>query len=297
MKIKRSMMIFVIAMTMILAACSSNNNASNDNDATTSIQVKEVVGIEPGSGTMTIAQETIDAYDLDMKLTASSEPAMLTELESAISKEEAIVVTLWQPHWMFTKHDLKFLEDPKKTLGEAENIHTMVRKGLADDKPEAYALLDNFYWEVEDMNDVMSQFAENDDVEPRDAAKNWIEENPDKVAAWTEGIEKVDGEEIELAYVNWDTELSSTNVVALVLEDLGYEVTLTALDMGIAFETLSLGDIDGMLIAWLPVGAASYKEQYDDKVDDLGPSLEGAQQGFVVPAYMDIDSIEELPKK
>lgn len=290
-------MIFVIAMTMILAACSSNNNASNDNDATTSIQVKEVVGIEPGSGTMTIAQETIDAYDLDMKLTASSEPAMLTELESAISKEEAIVVTLWQPHWMFTKHDLKFLEDPKKTLGEAENIHTMVRKGLADDKPEAYALLDNFYWEVEDMNDVMSQFAENDDVEPRDAAKNWIEKNPDKVAAWTEGIEKVDGEEIELAYVNWDTELSSTNVVALVLEDLGYEVTLTALDMGIAFETLSLGDIDGMLIAWLPVGAASYKEQYDDKVDDLGPSLEGAQQGFVVPAYMDIDSIEELPKK
>lgn len=290
-------MIFVIAMTMILAACSSNNNASNDNDAKTSIQVKEVVGIEPGSGTMTIAQETIDAYDLDMKLTASSEPAMLTELESAISKEEAIVVTLWQPHWMFTKHDLKFLEDPKKTLGEAENIHTMVRKGLADDKPEAYALLDNFYWEVEDMNDVMSQFAENDDVEPRDAAKNWIEENPDKVAAWTEGIEKVDGEEIELAYVNWDTELSSTNVVALVLEDLGYEVTLTALDMGIAFETLSLGDIDGMLIAWLPVGAASYKEQYDDKVDDLGPSLEGAQQGFVVPAYMDIDSIEELPKK
>lgn len=290
-------MIFVIAMTMILVACSSNNNASNDNDAKTSIQVKEVVGIEPGSGTMTIAQETIDAYDLDMKLTASSEPAMLTELESAISKEEAIVVTLWQPHWMFTKHDLKFLEDPKKTLGEAENIHTMVRKGLADDKPEAYALLDNFYWEVEDMNDVMSQFAENDDVEPRDAAKNWIEENPDKVAAWTEGIEKVDGEEIELAYVNWDTELSSTNVVALVLEDLGYEVTLTALDMGIAFETLSLGDIDGMLIAWLPVGAASYKEQYDDKVDDLGPSLEGAQQGFVVPAYMDIDSIEELPKK
>lgn len=297
MKIKRGLVIFVIAMTMILAACSSNNNSNNNDEAATSIEVKEVVGIEPGSGTMTIAQETIDEYGLDLKLTASSEPAMLTELESAISKEEPIVVTLWQPHWMFTKHDLKFLEDPKKTLGEAENIHTMVRKGLADDKPEAHTLLDNFYWEVEDMNDVMSQFAEDDDVEPRDAANNWIEENPDKVAAWTEGIEQVDGEEIELAYVNWDTELSSTNVVALVLEDLGYDVTLTALDMGIAFESLSLGDVDGMLIAWLPIGAASYKEQYDDKIDDLGPNLEGAQQGFVVPAYMDIDSIEELPMK
>ena len=147
------------------------------------------------------------------------------------------------------------------------------------------------------MNEVMSKFAEDDNVEPRDAAAEWIEDHPEKVAAWTDGLEKVDGEEIELAYVNWDTELSSTNVVALVLEDLGFDVTLTPLDMGIAFESVASGEIDGMLIAWLPVGAASYKEQYDDQIDDLGPSLEGAQQGFVVLSYMDIDSVEDLPKK
>src|SRR5699024_10217949 len=215
----------------------------------------------------------------------------------AIKNEEPIVVTLWQPHWMFTKYDLKFLEDPKKTLGEEENIHTMVRQELDTDKPEAYTLLDNFHWEVDDMNEVMSKFAEDDSVEPRDAAKEWIEDNPEKVEAWVEDIDDVDGDEIELAYINWDTELSSTNVVALVLVDLGYDVTLTPLDMGIAFESVASGEIDGMLIAWLPVGAASYKEQYDDQIDDLGPSLEGAQQGFVVPSYMDIDSIEDLRTK
>src|SRR5699024_7128081 len=173
----------------------------------------------------------------------------------------------------------------------------MVRLGLDKENPTAYKLLNNFYWEVDDMNEVMSKFAEDDNVEPRDAAAEWIEDHPEKVAAWTDGLEKVDGEEIELAYVNWDTELSSTNVVALVLEDVGFDVTLTPLDMGIAFESVASGEIDGMLIAWLPVGAASYKEQYDDKFDVLGPSLEGSLQGFFVLSSMEIDSVEDLPKK
>ena len=134
----------------------------------------------------------------------------------------------------------------------------MVRHGLEEEHPSAYQLLDNFYWEVDDMNAVMAKFGQDEDVEPRDAAKEWIEANRDKVESWMEGIEPVDGDTIELAYVHWDTELSSTNVVALVLEELGYEVVLTPLDMGIAFKTLSEGEIDGMLIAWLPTGAASY---------------------------------------
>ena len=298
---KKWIVLISLGILLTLVACQGESNEENTEGSSEkesdAVDIKEIVGIEPGSGTMNIAQETIDAYDLDVDLTPSSEPAMLTELQNAIEKEEPIVVTLWQPHWMFTEHDLKFLEDPKETLGAAENIHTMVREGLEDDQPTAFKLLDNFYWEVDDMNEVMAKFGQDDSVEPRDAAKEWIEDHPDKVEAWTEGIEPVDGETIELAYVHWDTELSSTNVVALVLEDLGYDVQLTPLDMGIAFESLAEGDVDGMLIAWLPVGAASYKEQYDDDIVDLGPNLEGAQQGFVVPEYMDIDSIEELPTK
>lgn len=287
-----------IGILMILAACQGeSDNQSSNEESGDAVEITEIMGIEPGSGTMNIAQETIDAYNLDVELIPSSEPAMLTEFQKALENEEPMVVTLWQPHWMFTEYDLKFLEDPKETLGAAENIHTMVRHGLEDDQPEAFQFLDNFYWEVEDMNEVMAKFGTDENVEPQEAAEEWIADNPDKVDTWTEGIESVDDEEIELAYVNWDTELSSTNVVALVLEDLGYNVTLTPLDMGIAFESLSEGEVDGMLIAWLPVGAASYSEQYKDEIVDLGPSLEGAQQGFVVPAYMDIDSIEELSTK
>ncbi|MEI3599179.1 MULTISPECIES: glycine betaine ABC transporter substrate-binding protein [unclassified Oceanobacillus] len=298
---KKSIIFISILTLLLLVACQGgsddSDSASGEKEENDASELTEIVGIDPGSGTMNIAAETVEAYNLDLELLPSSEPAMLTELQGAIANEEPIVVTLWEPHWMFSEYDLKFLEDPQGTLGESENIHTMVRHGLEEEQPAAFKLLDNFYWEVEDMNEVMSKFGQSDEVEPREEAEEWIADNRDKVEVWTEGIEPVDGETIELGYVNWDTELSSTNVVALMLEELGYTVELTPLDMGIAFESLSEGEIDGMLIAWLPVGAATYAEQYKDDIVDLGPNLEGAQQGFVVPAYMDIDSIEELPTK
>ncbi len=282
----------------MLAGCQGEAaNESSNEETNKAVEITEIVGIEPGSGTMNIAKETVESYNLDLELLPSSEPAMVTELQDAIKNEEPIVVTLWQPHWMFSEYDLKFLEDPKGTLGESENIHTMVRDGLEDDFLSAYQFLDNFYWEVEDMNEVMAKFGQDDSVEPREAAEEWIENNQDKVNSWTKDIKSVDNETIELAYTNYETEISSTNVVALVLEELGYNVELTPLDMGIAFKSLSEGEVDGMLIAWLPIGAASYYEQYKDVIVDLGPNLEGAQQGFVVPEYMDIDSIEELPIK
>ncbi|MBN6205492.1 glycine/betaine ABC transporter [Ralstonia pickettii] len=295
---KKGIVFISIVLLMVLVACqgeSDSSGAEEENNA--AADIKEIVGIEPGSGTMNIAAETVEAYNLDLELLPSSEPAMLTELQGALANEEPIVVTLWQPHWMFSEHDLNFLKDPQGTLGESENIHTMVRHGLEDDQPSAYQFLDNFYWEVDDMNEVMAKFGQSDDVEPREAAEEWIADNRDKVEAWIEGIEPVENETIELGYVNWDTELSSANVIALTLEELGYTVELTPLDMGIAFESLSVGEIDGMAIAWLPVGAANYAEQYKDDIVDLGPNLEGAQQGFVVPGYMEIDSIEDLPTK
>src|SRR5699024_6196680 len=291
---KRFILTAVILSALVVFAGCQDNSAEKENNESNADEIDEIVGIEPGSGTMDIAENAVEGYDLDVDLTSSSEGAMLSTLDQAIEDEEPIVVTLWQPHWAFEKYDLKFLDDPEEQLVESENIHTMVRKGLEDDKPDAFKLLDNFHWDLEDMNQVMSE-AQDDDVETIDAAKDWIKENQDKVDEWTKDIDPVDGETVELAYVDWETETASTSVVQLVLEDLGYDVELDMVDMGVAFQALSDGEVDGMLIAWLPVGAASYNEEYKDEIVDLGPNLEGAQQGFVVPEYMDIDSIDELP--
>ena len=99
---------------------------------------------------------------------------------------------------------------------------------------------------------------------------------------------------VNLAYVEWDTEVASTNVVGQVLEDLGYDVTLTPLDNGIMWEAISKGEVDGMVSAWLPQTHAPQVEKYKDVLDDLGENLTGAKIGMVVPSYMDVNSIEDL---
>ena len=56
---------------------------------------------------------------------------------------------------MFSAYDLKYLDDPKGSFGGAEDINTLVRKGLEQDAPGAYKILDQFIWEPSDMESVM----------------------------------------------------------------------------------------------------------------------------------------------
>ncbi|WP_319830099.1 glycine betaine ABC transporter substrate-binding protein [Bacillus solitudinis] len=49
-----------------------------------------------------------------------------------------------------------------------------------------------------------------------------------------------------------------------------------------------------MVAAWLPGTHDAYYQDFKDDLVDLGPNLEGAKIGLVVPSYMDIDSVEDL---
>ncbi|MFJ7732038.1 glycine betaine ABC transporter substrate-binding protein [Lysinibacillus sp. NPDC097231] len=109
-----------------------------------------------------------------------------------------------------------------------------------------------------------------------------------------EDTKNKDKQEVNLAYVEWDTEVASTHVVGQVLEDLGFDVTLTPLDNGVMWEALANGEVDGMVSAWLPQTHAPQVEKYKDKIVDLGENLTGAKIGLVVPSYMDVNSIEDL---
>lgn len=148
-----------------------------------------ITGIDAGAGVVAAAERSLDDYDnLDgWEVQTSSSGAMTTELGQAYENEEDIIVTGWTPHWKFQAYDLKYLEDPKGTFGEAETLDTFVREGLKEDAPEVYQILDNFYWESEDMEAVMMDIHEGTD--PEEAAAAWVEENPGKVAEWAEGIE------------------------------------------------------------------------------------------------------------
>lgn len=99
---------------------------------------------------------------------------------------------------------------------------------------------------------------------------------------------------VNLAYVEWDSEIASTHVVGKVLEDLGYDVTLTPLDNAIMWEAVSTGEADAMVAGWLPGTHAAQYERYKDGLVELGENLSGAKIGLVVPEYMEADSIADL---
>ncbi|WP_447043537.1 glycine betaine ABC transporter substrate-binding protein [Vreelandella sp. H-I2] len=143
----------------------------------------EIIGIDPGAGLMALSEEVVDTYDLELDLRSGSGATMTAALSSAINNEEDIVVTGWTPHWMFARFDLKYLEDPENVYGGAEQIHTVVRQGLEDDMPEAYAILDAFEWTPEQMGEVMLMNQE-EDSDPYENAKQWVEDNQDVVEQW-----------------------------------------------------------------------------------------------------------------
>ncbi len=255
----------------------------------------QIQGIDPGAGLMGATFDVLDAYGLDdWELIEASDAAMTAALQSAYNNQEPIIVTGWTPHWKFSAYDLKYLDDPQGIYGDEEQIHTLVRQGLEDDHPSAFAFLDNFYWTPDDMNTVMLD-AQDADFET--AAADWVAANSATVDEWVDGIDPVDGDSIDLAFVAWDSELASTNVVAVVLEErLGYDVIMTQLDPGAMFTAVSRGDSDAMVAAWLPTTHADYYSRFEGDFVDLGPNLDGTLIGLVVPAYMDIDSIEDLAR-
>lgn len=272
-----------------------NNNDKGNNGNTVGGQVGyRIVGIDPGAGLMAAAARAINDYGLqDWTLLEGSGTAMTAALATAYKNKEPIIVTGWTPHWMFAKYDLKYLEDPKKSFGGSEEIHTIARLNLENDEKSAYRFLDRFSWKPSDMEKVMVRIYEG--AQPETAAAEWVKDHPDLVDGWLKDIPAASGHKLTLAYVAWESEIASTNVVREVLESrLGYEVKMLQVEVGPMWAGVAGGDADAMVAAWLPTTHKDYYEKYNGKFEDLGPNLKGTKLGFVVPKYMDIDSIADL---
>lgn len=99
---------------------------------------------------------------------------------------------------------------------------------------------------------------------------------------------------VKLVYVEWASEVVSTNVIKVVLEDIGYQVKIIPVSAAAMWESIAGGDADGLVAAWLNTTHGHYFESVKAKVEDLGPNLQGTRIGLVVPDYVPIKSVKEL---
>ncbi|MDF3128416.1 glycine betaine ABC transporter substrate-binding protein [Kiritimatiellaeota bacterium B1221] len=98
----------------------------------------------------------------------------------------------------------------------------------------------------------------------------------------------------KLSYVNWAEGVAYTHLAKVVLEEkLGYEVEITSADVGPAYTAVAQGSHDAYMECW-PSLHADYLEKFSEKLIDLGSVYEGAETGLAVPAYVTIDTLEEL---
>lgn len=116
----------------------------------------------------------------------------------------------------------------------------------------------------------------------------------------TSALAASDTKVVKIGWAPWSDAEFVTKLAAKIIQDnLGQKVELVQTDVAPLYQGVSRGDLDAMLMAWLPVTHADYYKRVEGKVEDLGPLYEGAKLGWVVPEIVpesEIKSIEDLKK-
>ncbi|QIJ61721.1 ABC transporter permease/substrate binding protein [Streptomyces sp. JB150] len=146
-----------------------------------------IVGIEPSAGMMGLLKNKVmkeygleDAYDV----VDGSTPAMLAELKRAYAQRRPVVVTLWSPHWAYSEYELKKLKDPRGAWGKGDGVHTLARKGFAEDHPEVSRWLEDFSMTEEQLTSLEAQIQKAGKGGEQDAVRTWLKRNPGLVDRW-----------------------------------------------------------------------------------------------------------------
>jgi len=106
---------------------------------------------------------------------------------------------------------------------------------------------------------------------------------------------------LRIGWTAWSDAEAITKLAAKILESrMNQPVELVLLDIGIQYQGLANGDIDAMLMAWLPLTHKPYMDKLGSNIVNLGPLYTRAKLGWVVPDYIPKDklnSIEDLKNR
>ncbi|MET9455911.1 ABC transporter permease/substrate binding protein [Streptomyces canus] len=262
-----------------------------------------ITGIESSAGEMALLKsKVLKAYGLDKeyKVVDSSTPAMLAELKRAYAQKDPIVVTLWSPHWAYNDYDLKKLKDPKSAWGSGDGIHTVARKGFAEENPVVGQWLKGFKLDEKQLTSLEAEINKAGKGKQQDAVRTWLKQHPglvDKLAP----VQKTAAETkrpVNVAWFPWDEDIAVTYLWKNVLEKRGYRLNLKQMDVGPVYTGLASGDLDLNFDAWLPYAQKNYWDKSKDRLADLGTWYEPTSLEVAVPSYVKgVKSYEDLKGK
>ncbi|MFJ2815420.1 ABC transporter permease/substrate binding protein [Streptomyces sp. NPDC087294] len=265
----------------------------------------KITGIESSAGEMSLLKsKVLKEYGLDKeyKVVDSSTPAMLAELKRAYSKQEPIVVTLWSPHWAYNDYDLKKLKDPKGAWGEGDGVHTLSRKGFADDNPTVGSWLKDFKLSEKQLTSLEAEINKVGKGKQQDAVRTWLKQHPglvDKLAPVKNAQAAAETKRtVNVAWFPWDEDVAVTYLWKNVLERRGYRLNLKQMDVGPVYTGLAAGDLDLNFDAWLPYAQQNYWDKSKDKLKDLGTWYQPTSLEVAVPSYVKgVKTLEDLKGK
>ncbi|ATJ82073.1 choline ABC transporter substrate-binding protein [Halomonas beimenensis] len=156
-------------------------------------------GIEAGNDGNQLIQDMIDddAFGLgDWQLVDSSEAGMLAELRARVPNEKWMVFLGWEPHPMNTNFDMAYLEGADDYFGPnlgGATVYTNTRAGYSEACPNVGELLNNLAFTLTMENQLMGEIMD-EGADPREAARGYLQANPQVLEGWLEGETTRDGE-------------------------------------------------------------------------------------------------------
>ena len=130
---------------------------------------------------------------------AGSEATLIEQFRAAEKNKKWLIGYFYEPQWFLTEVPLVRVKLPPYTTGcdaDAKKVacdypdyilNTVVSAKFATSGGAAYTLVKNFSWTNDDQN-VVAGYIAVDKMSDEDAAKKWVDANPDKVKAWLNGI-------------------------------------------------------------------------------------------------------------
>jgi glycine betaine/proline transport system substrate-binding protein len=147
-------------------------------------------------GFVTNDEALVKNLDLNYKVVyAGSENALIEAFRTAEQNKKPMIGYFYEPQWFLAEVPLVKVDlpaykagcdaDPEKVACDYPPypLNKVVSADFADSGSPAYDLVKAFTWTNDDQN-LVAKYIAQDQMDPDEAAKKWIDDNPDKVDAW-----------------------------------------------------------------------------------------------------------------